>query len=53
MRWMARATGIEMFEIAVANMEPGESAPGYKPPWTGIIEAQPSPLELHALITPP
>ena len=26
---------------------------GYEPPWTGIIEAQPNPPELHALITPP
>ncbi len=26
---------------------------GYEPPWTGIIETQPSPLEIHALITPP
>jgi hypothetical protein len=28
------------------------SAYGYEPPWTGIIEAQPGSLELHALITP-
>jgi len=29
------------------------AACGYKPPWTGIIEAQPCPHKLHALITPP
>ncbi len=52
MRWMARATGIEMFDIAVANMEPGESACGYEPPWPGIVKAKPSPHDLHALITP-
>ncbi len=28
------------------------TAVGYEPPWAGIIETQPSPLELHALITP-
>ncbi len=26
---------------------------GYKPTWAGQVETQPSPLELHALITPP
>ncbi len=29
------------------------AACGYEPPWTGIIEAQPDSLEIHALITPP
>ena len=29
------------------------TAVGYKPTWAGIVEAQPSPHELHALITPP
>ncbi len=51
--WMARATGIAMCQIAVAVAERGESAHGYKPPWAGQVEAQPSPLDLHALITPP
>ncbi len=27
-----------------------KSAPGYQPPWAGIVKAMPSPLELHALI---
>ncbi len=26
------------------------SAYGYKPPWWGLVETQPSPQELHALI---
>ncbi len=33
-----------------------KSAPsthGYELPWTGIVKAKPSPLELHALITAP
>ncbi len=29
------------------------SAPGYELPWAGTVDAQPSPNELHALITPP
>ena len=29
------------------------SAYGYELPWAGIVDAQPSPNELHALITPP
>ncbi len=28
------------------------SALGYKPPWAGLVEIQPSSHELHALITP-
>ncbi len=34
-------------------MEPRESASGYKPPWAEQVETQPSPHDLHALITPP
>ncbi len=52
MQWTAPAKGIEMCQIAVVVMEPRESASGYEPTWTGLVEAQPSPLELHALITP-
>ncbi len=29
---------------------PLTSALGYEPPWMGIIEAQPGPHDLHALI---
>ena len=50
MRWMARATGIEMFDIAVANMEPGESASGYELTWAEQVETQSCPQDLHALI---
>ncbi len=30
----------------------GTSGFGYELPWTGIVEAEPRPTELHALITP-
>ncbi len=26
---------------------------GYEPTWAGLVEPEPSPHELHALITPP
>ncbi len=29
------------------------SATGYKPPWAALVEAKPSPHQLHALITQP
>jgi hypothetical protein len=43
MLWMERATGIAMCQIAVAVAERGESAYGYKPPWAGFVDTQPSP----------
>ena len=52
MLWMARATGIAMCQIAVAVEGRRESAYGYKPTWAGLVEAQPNPPYLHALITP-
>ncbi len=36
--------------ISLDNTKPSY---GYKPTWAGLVEAQPNPLELHALITPP
>ena len=42
-----------MCHIALATEERRESAVGYKPTWTGLVEARPSSHELHALITPP
>ncbi len=34
--------------------EAGSTSPfGYKPTWAGLVETQPSPHDLHALITPP
>ncbi len=52
MLWMARATGIAMCQIPVAVAELRESGCGYKPTRAGLVETQPSPHDLHALITP-
>ena len=53
MRWTAPTAGIEMRHIAVAVEGRRESAYGYELPWAGMVDAQPSLNELHALITPP
>ncbi len=53
MLWAVPATGIALCQSAVAIADRRESAYGYKPTWAGFIDAQPSPLEPHALITPP
>ncbi len=51
MRWTAPTAGIAMYHIAIAVEGRRESAFGYEPPWTGPVEAHPSPHDLHALIT--
>ncbi len=53
MQWTAPTAGIAMCHIAVAVEGRRESAYGYKPIWAGQVDTQPSPNELHALITPP
>ncbi len=53
MQWTAPAAGIAMCQNVVALAATRESAYGYKPPWTGSVEALSGLSELHALIMPP
>ena len=53
MRRASPTDGNVMCEFVFAIAKLRESAFGYEPTWAGQVETQPSPLQLHALITPP
>ncbi len=51
MLWTPPATDNVMYQFAVSFVESGMSVRGYELPWAGMVETQPNPHDLHALIT--